>query len=67
MFREELERVVGDSLRETGTDGISALISDVMNIKSGSKLFIDYTREGVKKHFVDVRIRGGGAKTSPKI
>merc|ERR1712142_981788 len=36
MFREELERVVGDSLRESGTDGISALLSDVMNIKNGS-------------------------------
>jgi len=36
MFREELERVVGDSLRESGADGISALISDVMNIKSGT-------------------------------
>ena len=39
MFREELERVVGDSLREGGADGISALLSDVMNIKSGSKIF----------------------------
>jgi len=36
MFREELERVVGDTFRESGTDGISALISDVMNIKTGS-------------------------------
>merc|ERR1740119_41034 len=36
LFREELERVVGDSIRESGADGISALISDVMNIKSGS-------------------------------
>ena len=40
MFREELERVVGDSLREGGADGISALLSDVMNIKSGSKFFL---------------------------
>jgi len=37
LFREELERVVGDSLRESGSEGISALISDVMNIKTGSK------------------------------
>lgn len=37
LFREELERVVGDSLRDSGTDGISALLSDVMNIKSGSQ------------------------------
>jgi len=38
LFREELERVVGDSIRESGADGISALLSDVMNIKSGSLL-----------------------------
>jgi len=36
LFREELERVVGDSIRESGADGISSLFSDVMNIKSGS-------------------------------
>merc|ERR1712027_152132 len=36
LFREELERVVGDSIRESGADGISALLSDVMNIKSGN-------------------------------
>lgn len=36
LFREELERVVGDSIREGGADGISALLSDVMNIKSGN-------------------------------
>jgi len=36
LFREELERVVGDSMKESGTEGISALLSDVMNIKSGS-------------------------------
>jgi len=36
LFREELERVVGDSLREGGAEGISALMSDVMNIKSGN-------------------------------
>merc|ERR1719309_662840 len=36
LFREELERVVGDSIRESGTEGISALLSDVMNIKSGN-------------------------------
>ena len=38
LFREELERVVGDSLRDTGSDSIAGLISDVMNIKTGSKL-----------------------------
>jgi len=36
LFREELERVVGDSIRESGADGIAGLISDVMNIKTGS-------------------------------
>merc|ERR1719308_745345 len=36
LFREELERVVGDSIRESGSEGISALLSDVMNIKSGT-------------------------------
>ena len=37
LFREELERVVGDSIRESGADGIAGLISDVMNIKTGSE------------------------------
>ena len=37
LFREELERVVGDSLRDSGSDSIAGLISDVMNIKTGSK------------------------------
>merc|ERR1719312_1673239 len=36
LFREELERGVGDSMRESGTEGISALLSDVMNIKNGT-------------------------------
>merc|ERR1719317_307664 len=36
LFREELERVVGDSLRDTGSDSIAGLISDVMNIKTGN-------------------------------
>merc|ERR1719435_266308 len=43
LFREELERVVGDSIRESGADGISALLSDVMNIKSGSLLVNPYS------------------------
>ena len=38
LFREELERVVGDSIRDSGADSIAGLISDVMNIKTGSKL-----------------------------
>jgi len=36
LFREELEKVVGDSLRESGSDSIAGLISDVMNIKTGT-------------------------------
>jgi len=36
LFREELERVVGDSLRDSGSDSIAGLISDVMNIKTGN-------------------------------
>jgi len=36
LFREELERVVGDSLRESGSDSLAGLISDVMNIKTGT-------------------------------
>ena len=43
LFREELERVVGDSMRESGTEGISALLSDVMNIKNGSESFLQTT------------------------
>ena len=43
LFREELERVVGDSMRESGTEGISALLSDVMNIKNGSESFLQKT------------------------
>merc|ERR1719300_1823815 len=43
LFREELERVVGDSIRESGTEGISALLSDVMNIKSGSLMVNPYS------------------------
>ena len=44
LFREELERVVGDSLRESGADSLAGLMSDVMNIKSGSKfqLFLHF-------------------------
>ena len=42
LFREELERVVGDSMRESGTEGISALLSDVMNIKNGSEFLCFY-------------------------
>ena len=41
LFREELERVVGDSLRESGSESLAGLLSDVMNIKSGSKSSFD--------------------------
>ena len=50
LFREELEKVVGDSLRESGSDSIAGLISDVMNIKTGSKLQI-YTISCVNRIF----------------
>jgi len=33
LFREELERVVTDSLRDSGADGISNLLSDMMSVK----------------------------------
>ena len=35
LFREELERVVTDSLKESGADGISKLLSNMMNVKQG--------------------------------
>merc|ERR1711981_885603 len=34
LFREELERVVCDSLRESGADGVTKLLSNMMNVKS---------------------------------
>lgn len=33
LFREELERVVTDSLRDSGADGISNLMSDMMSAR----------------------------------
>ena len=33
LFREELERVVTDSLKDSGADGISNLVSDMMGVK----------------------------------
>ena len=35
LFREELERVVSDSLKDSGADGISHMLSDMMNVKQG--------------------------------
>ena len=37
LFREELERVVSDSLKESGADGISNMLSDMMNVKGASQ------------------------------
>ena len=34
LFREELERVVSDSLKESGADGVTKLLSNMMNVKS---------------------------------
>ena len=56
LFREELERVVGDSMRESGTEGISALLSDVMNIKNGSKSFLQKTTLG--RSLIEVGVYG---------
>ncbi len=33
LFREELERVVNDSLAESGADGLSSMLSDMMKVK----------------------------------
>ncbi len=35
LFREELERVVTDSLSESGADGISSMLSEMMKVKGG--------------------------------
>ena len=51
LFREELERVVSDSIRESGADGLTNMISDMMSVRqvgaAGSafrgKLFTDYS------------------------
>ena len=56
LFREELERVVGDSMRESGTEGISALLSDVMNIKNGSESFLQKTT--LRQSLIEVGVYG---------
>lgn len=33
LFREELERVVTDSLRDSGADGISDMLSNMLNVR----------------------------------
>ncbi len=35
LFREELERVVNDSIAESGADGISSMLSEMMKSKGG--------------------------------
>ena len=59
LFREELERVVGDSLRESGTESLAGLMSDVMNIKSGSKykaFHVIYKKHEEMKIFLNPKI-----------
>ena len=34
LFREELERVVSDSLKDSGADGLTKMLSNMMNVKS---------------------------------
>merc|ERR1711981_864201 len=34
LFREELERVVSDSLRDSGADGVTNMLANMMNVKS---------------------------------
>lgn len=36
LFREELERVVSDSIKESGADGVTHLLSNMMNVKQSS-------------------------------
>lgn len=36
LFREELERVVSDSLKDSGADGISDMLSNMLNVRQGS-------------------------------
>ena len=34
VYREELERVASDSLRDSGADGLTKMLSNMMNVKS---------------------------------
>jgi len=36
LFREELERVVSDSLKDSGADGLTKMLSNMMNVKPAS-------------------------------
>ncbi|TRY77416.1 hypothetical protein TCAL_12434 [Tigriopus californicus] len=55
LFREELERVVTDSLRESGAEGITNMLSDMMHVKVGSS---GGTRPGTSTVFPINDIRG---------
>ena len=36
LFREELERVVTDSLQESGAEGVTSMLSEMMNSRGAS-------------------------------
>merc|ERR1711936_216897 len=36
LFREELERVVSDSIKDSGADGVTKLLSNMMNVKQSN-------------------------------
>merc|ERR1712045_688420 len=36
LFREELERVVSDSIKDSGADGVTKLLSNMMNVKQST-------------------------------
>lgn len=55
LFREELERVVTDSLRESGAEGITNMLSDMMHVKAGSS---GANRHGASTVFPINDIRG---------
>ena len=51
--------MVGDSLRESGTESLAGLMSDVMNIKSGSKykaFHVIYKKHEEMKIFLNPKI-----------
>ncbi|XP_040567402.1 protein hu-li tai shao isoform X2 [Lepeophtheirus salmonis] len=43
LFREELERVVTDSLRDNGGEGLSSILSNVMNVRGCSSGLRSYS------------------------
>ena len=54
LFREELERVVTDSLRDSGADGISNLLSDMMSVKQVSLIRCLYWNNVLVKSIIFV-------------